>query len=167
MCWQSYGRRWERQPERAFQPANTEDLRISDSDRERAVAQLSKHAGEGRLTLEEFEARAADVYAAKTNADLRPAFRGLPWYDDTSARHRRSQTRRHMDLENVLRPLVMLGMFVLLVGAALAWGVWVLFVGLWFGMHRFGWSRARRHRAQRLDYDHRVDRAPDEELTTV
>ena len=82
MCWNRYGQRWEREPERTPEPANTDDLRIADSDRERAVAQLSKHAGDGRLTLDEFEARVADVYTAKTNADLRPVFRGLPSYDD-------------------------------------------------------------------------------------
>ncbi|MGH9139038.1 MAG: DUF1707 SHOCT-like domain-containing protein [Acidimicrobiales bacterium] len=54
------------------------ELRASDGDRERTVEQLRRHLGEGRLTLEEFEDRAAHAYAAKTIADLTPVLADLP-----------------------------------------------------------------------------------------
>jgi hypothetical protein len=141
--------------------ANTDDLRIADSDRERAIAQLTKHAGDGRLTLEEFEARVGDVYAARTNADLRPVFRGLPSYDAPPVRRRRSHNRDHLAVEEILRPVVMLALLVL---AAVAFGAWVLFIGLWFVLPRLLWGRQRRFR--RVDHDS-PGRTHEEELTTV
>jgi DUF1707 SHOCT-like domain len=162
MCWHSYGWRWEREPERTSEPAKTDDLRIADSDRERAIAQLSKHAGDGRLTLEEFEARVAEVYTARTNADLRPVFRGLPSYDDAvSVRRTRSLTRPRIDVEEIVRPLVMLA---LLVWAAIAFGAWVLLIGLWV-LPRLG--RGRHRRLHHVEYERPPDRTRDDELTTV
>lgn len=46
------------------------DLRASDADRERALAELSAAAGDGRLTHEEFSERASLAVAAKTLGDL-------------------------------------------------------------------------------------------------
>jgi len=141
---------------------NTDDLRIADSDRERAIAQLSRHAGDGRLTLEEFEARVAEVYAARTNADLRPVFRDLPSYDDAPPRRSRSHTRPRIDLEAIMRPLVMLA---LVVWAASAFGAWVLWIGLWVVLPRLG--PGRRRRVHGVEYDRRPGGTRDEELTTV
>src|SRR6478735_7848295 len=152
MCWRSYGWRWEREPERTSEPAKTDDLRIADSDRERAIAQLSKHAGDGRLTFEEFEARVEEVYAAKTNADLRPVFRELPSYDAPPARRRSSRMRPHIEVEAIVRPLVMLA---LLAWAAIAWGPWVLWIGLWIVLPRLFWSGGRRRM-----YHPRYERVP-------
>ena len=38
MCWQSYGRRWERESVRTPEPANIDDLRIADSAKLTALA---------------------------------------------------------------------------------------------------------------------------------
>lgn len=54
------------------------DLRISNADRERAVAHLEDCTGEGRLNLDEFAERVDAVYAAKTFADLDPILADLP-----------------------------------------------------------------------------------------
>lgn len=54
------------------------DDRASDQDRERAVRDLTKHCGDGRLTLDELEDRVAEAYAAATKADLEHALRELP-----------------------------------------------------------------------------------------
>jgi hypothetical protein len=164
MCWQTYGRRWERQPERTLERRNTDDLRIADSDRERAIAQLSKHAGDGRLTLEEFEARVEEVYAAKTNVDLRPAFRDLPTYDPSPLPRTRSHMRSHIDVASIVRPLAMLA---LLVWAAIAWGPWVLWIGLWILLPRLFWSRGWQRRMHRGNYERRPGRSREEELTSV
>ena len=55
-----------------------DDLRPSDADRERVVRDLTKHCGDGRLTLDELEDRIAEVYAAATVRDLEHAVRELP-----------------------------------------------------------------------------------------
>lgn len=53
-------------------------LRASDAERERVIEGLRRHTAEGRLTLEEFEQRVAEAYAATTRDDLRPVLRDLP-----------------------------------------------------------------------------------------
>jgi hypothetical protein len=53
-------------------------LRVSDTDRERAVVLLREHATEGRLTLEEFTDRMAEAYRAVTAADLEALASDLP-----------------------------------------------------------------------------------------
>jgi hypothetical protein len=58
---------------------------VNDADRERAVRELSRHCGDGRLTLDELEDRIADVYAATTDAELALAFRELPPFGATRA----------------------------------------------------------------------------------
>ena len=55
-----------------------DDVRPSDDDRERIVRDLTKHCGDGRLTLDELEERIAEVYAAATVKDLEHAVRELP-----------------------------------------------------------------------------------------
>lgn len=52
--------------------------RVSDAERERVVRDLTRHCGDGRLTLDELEERVAEVYAASTVADVQHALRELP-----------------------------------------------------------------------------------------
>src|SRR3954447_6801307 len=59
-------------------PAARTDVRVSDADREAVIDQLSRHTGEGRLTLEEFEGRVEETWQSKTQADLRHVLRELP-----------------------------------------------------------------------------------------
>jgi hypothetical protein len=58
--------------------APSPQLRISDADRERLVEILRTHVGAGRLTLAEFDARAAHVYRAVTEDEARQALADLP-----------------------------------------------------------------------------------------
>lgn len=53
-------------------------MRASDSDRERIVEQLRKHAADGRITMDEFEERMAAAYQAKTYGALSELTRDLP-----------------------------------------------------------------------------------------
>ena len=55
-----------------------DDLRPSDAEREQVVRDLTKHCGDGRLTLDELEQRIAEVYAAKSKTELQHAIRELP-----------------------------------------------------------------------------------------
>jgi hypothetical protein len=41
-------------------------LRVGDAGRERAIGVLKRAVGKGQLTLDEFEVRAAIIYAAST-----------------------------------------------------------------------------------------------------
>jgi len=53
-------------------------LRVSDSDRDRAIAELSEHFQAGRLTTEEFEERTGQALRARTAGDLAELFTDLP-----------------------------------------------------------------------------------------
>jgi uncharacterized protein DUF1707 len=53
-------------------------IRMSDAEREAVVERLSRAAGEGRLSLDEFEQRVAEVLAARTFADVEPYVADLP-----------------------------------------------------------------------------------------
>src|SRR5580692_6432643 len=54
------------------------DLRISDADRDQALAKLSEHFQAGRLTTEEFDERSGAALQAKTGRELAVLFTDLP-----------------------------------------------------------------------------------------
>ena len=53
-------------------------MRVSDADRDQAIAELSEHYQAGRLTTEEFEDRSGRALRARTTADLAGLFTDLP-----------------------------------------------------------------------------------------
>jgi hypothetical protein len=53
-------------------------MRVSDADRDQAIAELSEHYQAGRLTTEEFEDRTGRALQARTTADLTALFTDLP-----------------------------------------------------------------------------------------
>src|SRR5690242_9773956 len=53
-------------------------LRISDDDRERAMADLALHYADGRLDHEEYDERLDAIWTARTRADLAVLFSDLP-----------------------------------------------------------------------------------------
>jgi hypothetical protein len=58
------------------------DIRVSDAERDQAVAELSKHFQAGRLTQEEFEDRSGRALTARTGSELHALFTDLPRDDD-------------------------------------------------------------------------------------
>lgn len=58
--------------------ADDSDLRIGTAEREQAVELLTRHLGEGRLTVTEFDERCARVVRAGTGSDLAALFVDLP-----------------------------------------------------------------------------------------
>jgi hypothetical protein len=54
------------------------DIRVSDAERDQAVARLSEHFQAGRLTQEEFEDRSGRALRARTGGDLSALFTDLP-----------------------------------------------------------------------------------------
>jgi hypothetical protein len=59
-------------------PDNRPDLRISDTDRDRAAEVLREAHAQGRIPVDELDERLSSVYNAKTFADLVPVTRDLP-----------------------------------------------------------------------------------------
>jgi hypothetical protein len=59
-------------------PEHSDNLRASDADRQRVADQLKAALDEGRLTLDEYDDRVRDAYAAKTYADLKGPLADLP-----------------------------------------------------------------------------------------
>jgi len=55
-----------------------DQLRASDADRDRAIAELSEHFQAGRLTQEEFDERTGHALQARTGQDLAALFTDLP-----------------------------------------------------------------------------------------
>ena len=53
-------------------------IRVSDAERDQAVAELSEHFQAGRLTADEFEDRTGRTLQARTAADLASLFTDLP-----------------------------------------------------------------------------------------
>lgn len=60
---------------RHFPPGH---LRVSDADRDRALAELSEHFQAGRLTSEEFDERSGRALQARTGAELTGLLTDLP-----------------------------------------------------------------------------------------
>ena len=54
------------------------DLRVSDADRDRALAELSEHFQAGRLTADELEDRTGRTLTARTGNDLAVLLADLP-----------------------------------------------------------------------------------------
>ena len=68
-----------------------ESLRVSDTDREQAVAALRQHLLAGRLTLDEFSERVGLALEARTRGDLEASLANLP---DLAAPQTESVRRR-------------------------------------------------------------------------
>lgn len=54
------------------------DIRASDADRDAVVERLRRALSQGRLSVAEFDERAAAAYAAKTHGELEVLTRDLP-----------------------------------------------------------------------------------------
>lgn len=88
-------------------------LRISDSDRERAMADLAMHYTDGRLDHEEYDERLDAVWTARTRADLAVLFTDLPRLQAghppvSATRTQRSRGRGRLPLLPVLAVLIVL-----------------------------------------------------------
>ena len=111
-------------------------LRIADSDRERAMADLAMHYADGRLDHEEYDERLDAIWTARTHADLAVLFDDLPRpqaaHPPRPSRHPASRSRRRFPLLPVLALLIVLS---ILTGAPF----WLLiFPLMWFAHRRRG-----------------------------
>lgn len=67
---------------------------ISDRERDQYVKDLTRHCGDGRLTLDELEERVGEVFAATTRAELGHALRELPRFPGGATDQRRTARAR-------------------------------------------------------------------------
>jgi hypothetical protein len=64
-------------------------LRLSDADRDQAIARLGEHYAAGRLDKDEFDERSDAIWTARTQGDLAPIFVDLaPAHRPLPARRR-------------------------------------------------------------------------------
>ena len=68
----------------AAQDSQPSGLRVSDADRDRALAELSEHFQAGRLTADELDERTGRALQARTAADLAALFTDLPRQQPTA-----------------------------------------------------------------------------------
>jgi hypothetical protein len=130
------------------------DLRVSDADRDRAVAQLSEHFQAGRLTLEEFDERSGQALRAKTSRELTGLFSDLPAAQaGTAAAIAVPEAGPHLPLARVMVAAVALSAVALVVAVLTRTGighhhgfvvpVLPVFV-VFFVLRRLAWRRPRR-----------------------
>jgi hypothetical protein len=118
-------------------------LRIGDSERDRAVEQLSDHFVAGRLTQDEFEERSDQATKARYADEVALLFADLPELETTQPGRRGSQRRggAPSPLMFVI-PVLMVGLVASAVVLAAPWLLWMLF---WIAMFS---GPARHHRWQ-------------------
>lgn len=116
----------------------TVGIRIGDVERERVREVLARHAGDGRLTLDELSDRLGEVYAARTEADLDRALRDLPALERAPLPAPAARTAPRAPRGDVLRFAVLAAgligiwaFFALTADSFYFWPIWPLtFVGL-------------------------------------
>jgi Flp pilus assembly protein TadB len=95
-------------------------LRIGDTDRETAARELGEHFAVGRITADEHAERLEQIWAARTAADLAPAFRDLPRPQQESPRSARPERAlrpdrgRRLELPHIPFPFKVLVAIVLI-----------------------------------------------------
>jgi hypothetical protein len=128
-------------------------LRVSDADRERAMADLAGHYADGRLDHEEYDERLDAIWTARTRADLAVLFSDMP--RPQAPRATRAPARAPQPAGARFR-LPFLPVLALLIGLSILTGapVWLLIFPLMFFMGR------RRHMACAPSHGHTDYRRP-------
>ena len=106
--------------------ADSPDLLVADADRARAAEELREHYDSGRLNLEEFEARLAEVHGARTAGDLEQALRQLPRSVPSASLSPRDVRWRSLALQYGLVNLVCILVWAFSGGNGDFWPKWVL-----------------------------------------
>jgi len=148
-------------------PDQVEALRAADADRHKIADQLKAALDEGRLSLDEYDERVRDAYAARTYADLLVIVADLPQPGMSAAE---VSARRSADLKRDARRMptalsvlwtiygalaaVNLVVWVLVAttvnGYIYPWPVWLLVPGAALGAVTVGVQRIRRQRRRSI-----------------
>ena len=124
-----------------FSAPRTDQLRVSDAERQAVTDRLAQHYGDGRLDQAEFDDRVGRAMTAKTRADLDGLFHDLPGLDGTAGsglagapgapdrRARRQPRHRHGLLKVALFVVI-----VLIAAQAIHSLLWLTVPWLWLGI---------------------------------
>lgn len=125
--------------------AESLDTLVADSDRSTAADELRQHYDSGRLTLEEFESRLAEVHTARTRGDLEQALRQLPRSEPPASLRVRDRRWSSLALQYALVNLVCILVWAFS-GAQIHdfWPKWVLLGTLVMYLRRLGRRSGRR-----------------------
>jgi len=127
--------------------AESLDTLVADADRSTAADELRLHYDSGRLTLDEFEGRLAEVNAARTRGDLEQALRQLPRSEPPASLRLRDRRWSSLALQYALINVICILVWAVS-GAQIHdfWPKWVLLGTLVMYLRRVGYRSARRRR---------------------
>jgi len=118
------------------------EIRAGDDERERTVVALREHAAQGRLDVEELDARVQAAYAARTRGELGALLRDLPALDAPPARAvpQRKAGPETLAFKRQLLASAVLVLFLIGIWAASGggyfWPIWpALGLGVAVGLH--------------------------------
>jgi hypothetical protein len=125
--------------------AESLDTLVADADRSTAADELRLHYDSGRLTLDEFEGRLAEVNAARTRGDLEQALRQLPRSEPPASLRLRDRRWSSLALQYALINVICILVWAVS-GAQIHdfWPKWVLLGTLVMYLRRVGYRSARR-----------------------
>jgi hypothetical protein len=123
--------------------AESLDILVADSDRATAADEIREHYDSGRLTLDEFESRLAEVHSARTRGDLEHALRQLPRREPPASLRVRDRRWGSLALQYALVNLVCILVWALSGAHGDFWPKWVLLGTLVMYLRRLG-RRSRR-----------------------
>jgi len=125
--------------------AESLDTLVADADRSTAADELRLHYDSGRLTLDEFESRLAEVHSARTRGDLQHAFRQLPRTEPVVSLRLRDRRWTSLALQYGIVNVTCILVWAFS-GAQIHdfWPKWVLLGTLIMYLRRLGYRSARR-----------------------
>jgi hypothetical protein len=126
--------------------AESLDTLVADADRATAAGEMRQHYDSGRLTLDEFESRLAEVNTARTRGDLEHAFRQLPRTEPPVSLRLRDRRWSSLALQYLLINLVCIAVWAFSGSHGDFWPKWVLLGTLFMYFRRLGYRSARSSR---------------------
>jgi Domain of unknown function (DUF1707) len=124
--------------------AESLDMLVADSDRATAADEVRLHYDSGRLTLDEFESRLAEVHAARTRGDLEHALRQLPQAEPPASLRVRDIRWSSLALQYALVNLACVLVWLFSGAQGDFWPKWVLVGTLVMYLRRLGRRSGRR-----------------------
>ena len=124
-------------------------IRVSDAERDAAVLSLRGHFETGRLTLDEFNERVGEAYAARTDAELDHVLRELPRQTTAAAAPRRPGWTNGRRMSGAMTHFVSLNGLLIAIwaasGAGYFWPIWVLIPTAFVLLRRVAGTEDDRH----------------------
>jgi Domain of unknown function (DUF1707) len=124
--------------------AESLDTLVADSDRTTAADEMRQHYDSGRLTLDEFESRLAEVHSARTRGDLEHALRQLPRSEPPASLRLRDRRWSSLAIQYALVNVICILVWAFSGSQGGFWPKWVLLGTLIMYLRRLGWRSRRR-----------------------